>query len=1023
MTPTSNPSFLRRRTASFFCFLSLIVATSVFSAEPAKRRFDLPADTAEKSLKRLAEQSGREVLFPADAVEGVHTKAVKGEMTPQDALDAMLTGTVLIGVQDKKTGSLTVRREKTVELAEKNGASRPASSGAADTKDSVLELDKLEVTGSRIRGLAGAADINPIVTFSRAEIEHAGITSVGELSRLIPQSYSQGSYDGIGFGGQSTGLQNTRDGSIASSVSTSRSTFNLRGLGGANTLVLIDGRRVAKSGIIRGNDAADLAGIPISSIERVDVLLNGASAIYGSDAVGGVINIILRKNYLGSEVALSYENTFESDTAVRTATVTQGLHFGKFRAMISGTLQDRHAFAAVDRPFTATDAWTTLGGTQTLASYSVGGFALGAGVVQATSGTLPGVSPGTEYARIPDGATGAMVPASSYVATTASADLGDRAKYVNLIAPQVNRSGSLRLTYDIAPTHEVFFDGRYSDTKTNIEGMPVNFRGYLSVPANYPGNPFGVPVYLQKTFWELGNLQGSKTAKTSNAALTAGFRGTLPWRDWRYEVTGDWNRAVLNDTNSYSPGLNSTAYNAAIAAQSLVLFYDSRANRPNDLNLLRSLLPRDDQYDRETALTYSASANGSVLDLPAGPLGFAVGAERLEEKAHTWLSTPDSPRVNQSLIGDFKRTNNSAYGEVRVPVLGSKQAIPLVHALDLSAAIRYDKYSDVGGDSSPGFGGTWRPTSWLLFRASRNYSFRAPNLQSLYRPVTSSFVGALPAFGVIVIDRARNNQLLNGFFPASIGGNLALKPEKSISDNFGVVVNVPGTLLKGLSFSIDAQNLDYKDRISTLSFQQIIDLLPERLTRGPNLPTDAAGWPGPITAVDMRATNISKLEVQTIDYQISYQRDTPWGRVDARLALTDYLKYLATPVPGGTPVNTLYQYPTRVSWQTYWTKGALGFGVSGFYQEKQYLNLTYTTPRFRSAVEWNAQFSYDFDRRNNVSTQNDTRLKRWLFAGTKLSLTVNNVFNREPPHVQGNAGFAVTDPRMARYILTVRRTF
>jgi len=228
-------------------------------------------------------------------------------------------------------------------------------------EDSKLVLDKVEVTGSRIRGLLGEADFSPVTSFSRQDIERVGITSIGELSRLIPQAYSTGSYDGIGFGGQSQGQSTTSDGSGATSVNTSRSTINLRGLGTGNTLVLVDGRRLPTTGVIRGNNAGDLSGIPVSSIERIDVLTDGASAIYGSDAVGGVINVILRKHYAGTEVNLTYENTFNSDTAVRTATLTHSINQGKLSLVLSASWQDRHAFAAVDRRFSATDDWTTLG--------------------------------------------------------------------------------------------------------------------------------------------------------------------------------------------------------------------------------------------------------------------------------------------------------------------------------------------------------------------------------------------------------------------------------------------------------------------------------------------------------------------------------------------------------------------------------------------------------------------------------------------------------------------------------------
>ncbi|MBI2250669.1 MAG: TonB-dependent receptor, partial [Brevundimonas diminuta] len=415
----------------------------------------------------------RETLFAAEAVRGVRTAAVKGEFTPKEALDRMLDGTGLMVVQDEKTGALAVKRDSgpNAERVVRMEAATPKDQGKIE--EGKLVLDKYEVTGSRIRSLLGSADINPVVTFGRAEIERAGVTSVGELSRLIPQAYSQGSYEGIGFGGQQQGTSTTGDGSLASATDTARSTFNLRGLGGQNTLVMINGRRVARTGVIRGNDASDLTGIPVSAIERVEVLLGGASAIYGSDAVGGVINIILRRNYSGGELALSYENTFSSDTAVRTATLTYGITKGKLELQLSATAQDRNAFAAVDRRFSATDDWSTRGGTtsfsSTANSFVAGGIVTGAGIVQAQSGNLPGTT--SPFAIIPDNAGTAPLPASAYVSVVSNspggvpAYTGDRAKYVNLISPQQNYSASMRANYRLSPLHDIYFEARHSATE------------------------------------------------------------------------------------------------------------------------------------------------------------------------------------------------------------------------------------------------------------------------------------------------------------------------------------------------------------------------------------------------------------------------------------------------------------------------------------------------------------------------------------------------------------------------------
>ncbi len=892
------------------------------------------------------------------------------------------------------------------------GVAQTAPAGAAQ------KLESFEVTGTRIRGLVGEADFSPVIKFDRVEIEALGLTSMGEISRLIPQAFSQGSYDGVGFGGQHQGQGQVSDGSIAS-VLTQRTNVNLRGLGAANTLILVDGRRMSRSGNIRGSDGYDLTGIPVSSIERVEVLTDGASAIYGSDALGGVINIILRKNYSGTDLTFSYENTFDTDTAVKGVNLTHSLVRGPLSLSLTASYQQRHAFAAVDRLFSSTDDWSKLGGTSSLASagpsFGAGGFALGAGIVQASSGNLPGRT--SPFAVIPDGATSAAQPASAYVSVTGDslgvpAYTGDRAKYVNLISPQFTRTLGFRGGYDLKGGAKFYLNGGYNETRTNIEGMPVNFRNSIIVPANYPGNPFGVQVRLNKTFWELGPIQGQKFTTNSNRNLATGLTGRFG-EGWRYELAASWNRSLLMNENALDPVLDTNVSAPLIAAQRLVLFYDSRAAQPNDLALLRSMLRPGNASDRTDTLTWSASADGPLpwVRLPAGPVQLAAGLESTTEKIATFQSIPDLPTINLSLLGGFKRTLQSSYAETRVPILSAAQRVPLVHRLDLTGAVRYDDYSDVGGDTSPRYGLQLRPAKWLLVRATRNHSFRAPGIQALYRPVTQSTNANTTGF----IDRVRN-ELVTGVMQTRIGGNLDLRPETSVSDNVGVVFELPFRITRGLSLSVDRLRLEYRDQITGLStIQEWSDLFPERLIR------DSAGaQPGRVIGVDTRSTNISRQLVEAYDYQLNLQRPTPWGNLSARLAATEYRRVDSIRIPGAAPVTSLHLRPTRLSWQAFLSRGAYSGGVSGFYQENSWVQAARTQTLFASVIEWNVHASYEFARRS-AGDARFASLWRNPLADTKLSLTVNNVFNREPPHRQGNAGFGVTDPRMARYSLSLRK--
>jgi len=897
----------------------------------------------------------------------------------------------------------------------------PAASSAATTAAAApQQLEALEVTGSRIRLGVEEADFSPMITIGRLEIEQSGLTTMGEISRLIPQAFSTGSYEGVGFGGQQQGTSTTSDGSIAS-VLTQRTNINMRGLGASNTLILVNGRRLARSGNIRGSDGYDLTGIPVSSIERVEVLTDGASAVYGSDAMGGVINIITRKNYSGTDLTFGYENTFSSDTAVRNVSVSHGIVRGPLSLSLTTSYQKRNAFKATDRTFSATDNWASLGGTSTYSAYNAGGFSNGAGVVNVASGTIPGV--GSQYARIPDGATGVGLTAAQFIPTTVSADVGDRAKWVNLISPQFARTVSFRGSYDFTSGLQFYLNGGYNETRTHIEGMPVNFRNSIGqtatpIPGNYPGNPFGVNVVLNKTFWELGPIQGQKFTTNSNLNFATGVSGKFA-ANWRYDLGLSWNRSGLRNENALDPVLDTTAYTAAINARSLVLFYDSRAVQPNNLDLLRSLLRPGNANDRTDTTTWSASADGPLpwLKLPAGPIRLAGGVERTSEDIKTGQSIPDLPTINLSLLGNFKRTLTSAYTETRIPIVSPAQQITVLNRFDLTAAIRHDEYSDAGGDYSPRYGAQVRPFKWLLFRATRNYSFRAPSIQALYRPVTDSTNANTSGF----IDRVRN-ELVTGVLSTKIGGNKDLKPEHAISDNLGLVFEVPFRMFKGLSLSVDRMKLDYRDQIASLStLQEYSDLLPERLIR------DATT--NKVIGIDTRSANLARQLLETYDYALNYARGTPWGSFNARIAATEYRQLDSIRIPGAAPVTSLYLRPTRLSWQTFWSKGPYGAGVSGFYQENSWTSATRTTTQFASVIEWNVQASYDFGFKalQQRLSGSGASMSRWQslwaspLADTKLSIAVNNVLDREPPHRQGRAGFGVTDPRMARYSLTLRK--
>lgn len=310
-------SLLRSLSAgAAFAALSLVSLAQA----TATKSFNVPAASAPAAIKAFSAQSGVEVLVPTDAVEGIRTNAVSGTMTPRAALEKMTADTGLVVVQDEKTGALGLRRDPA-----KNAESRPDKVQAAKiekTETGAVKLEKISVLGTRIRQTETEGP-SPVNTYDTEYIRSSGAMTLADFLNQIPQTYS-----GIAFGRASTPNElNPEFGqrtetttpafnlvlgtSAASPAQTGVSGVSLRGLGSGSTLVLVDGRRAAQSA--NGNRATDtrqgfvdLNTIPLGMIDHIEVTTDGASAIYGADAVAGVINIVLKKNYTGTELTGNY---------------------------------------------------------------------------------------------------------------------------------------------------------------------------------------------------------------------------------------------------------------------------------------------------------------------------------------------------------------------------------------------------------------------------------------------------------------------------------------------------------------------------------------------------------------------------------------------------------------------------------------------------------------------------------------------------------------------------------------------
>ena len=326
--------------------LALLSAATAFAAEAARQAFDVPAGDARPALRQFAAQAKREIVFPVDLVGGLKTNAVKGELTPREAIDTMLAGTGLVAALDQQTGAFAVRRSTPLPGPKETARADSTPTTRAESQQAI-ELDRFEVTGSRLKQTE-VEGFSPVIAFEAAFIERSGFGTLSEFLQTLPQNYTGAATGRLGVPNDANPTLFTR--------SAGQSGVGLRGLGSNSTLVLIDGRRAPLSGKANPSTTPpqsffDVNTIPFGMVERIEVLTDGASAIYGTDAIGGVINIILKKNYNRVEAKARFAGTTHGGGFERGATLTSGYNRGRIKATLVIDFFEREALLANQRWF------------------------------------------------------------------------------------------------------------------------------------------------------------------------------------------------------------------------------------------------------------------------------------------------------------------------------------------------------------------------------------------------------------------------------------------------------------------------------------------------------------------------------------------------------------------------------------------------------------------------------------------------------------------------------------------------
>jgi|GEM_PF-57961 len=743
---------------------------------------DIPAQPLAQALAAVASQTGLQLVYVSDVVGKHRSHAVSAGMTIDAALVRLLEGS---GLRFEYLNPHTLRI-----LAI---APSPVSATSNPTTE---QLEEVVVAGSHLKRSSAESSMMPLLIISKGELSKAGVQTGQELLELISANQSFGSWN------ETMGLNNGLQGFTAAS---------LRGLGLQRTLVLMNGQRFAPYAL--SGQGADLSAIPSAALERIEVLQDGASAIYGTDAIGGVINFVLRHDYQGAEVNANYFVTEHGGANNGRINATAGigdLEEDRYNAFISADYLQQQPLQASERSSTVTGYLPSLGIDRTAPNSFPANITQPAGFgSDARNPTIP----------YPNGATpGSCTPPLSFPTPNAPFQCRfDSARVIQTIPETDKASVIARVTRQLGSQQQLFAEGSYY-TGTFIQRIsptPVPNDSTLTLPptsAFYPtpfvaslaGGNVSLPLELNYRPIELGPRVDRLTAEQWRAL--AGLKGQLA--GWDYELTGNY--TTSREVDRYVSGYLSEPLFGALLRSGVV---DPFAfNSPAVVAQMRAAEftgwvsdSRADNYGGTYLMTKS------VLRAPGGPLALAVGAEvrreRLEQRSSDAYASGEIFGSAVASLPQVQRSVYALFGEVNVPI---------ARGLEAGFALRSDYYSDFGSAINPKVSLRWAPLPTVSARAAYDTGFRVPTLYDLFQPPAFAFTKSNFS-DPLRCGVTHSTSDCDTEFLARSGGNSALTPEKSRQWGAGLVFRpVPG-----LSSSLDYFRVELRNVIDTLQAEEI----------------------------------------------------------------------------------------------------------------------------------------------------------------------------------------------------------
>ena len=749
--------------------------------------------------------------------------------------------------------------------------------------EDTAQLDRIEVTGSRIKR-ADIESASPVFVIQREEIERTGLTSIGDLLQDLP----------IAGAALNTQFNNGGNGETR---------LDLRNLGSNRLLVLLNGRRFASNlgGIV------DLNNIPVAVIKRVEILKDGASSIYGSDAIAGVVNIITRDDFEGMQTN-AYIGQFEGDNdgEIQAYDFSIGTTSDRGSVFFSGSYVKAEPVFAGDREISAEPQFGTgnaFGSSGTpqgrLGAVALGSFGLT-------------TDPGTNVTG--PGGLGAAAFREGDFSSGAPGDGADRYNFAPqnyMLTPQERTSIFTQGTYDLTDDIRLSVEAAYNNRESTQLLAPTplflgllgsNLAADVGVSAQNPFNVFGID--LNPSSWLLGRRLLEAGPRLFNQDVDSyrfglGLEGSFQVFDRYFDWDVNYVYGRIDRADTDFGEINVQRVQQALSAEcvtdpSCVPLNVFGGQGPDGTGTITPEMVDYITFVKHETFgnrlrNYTANVTGELLELPAGPLGFAVGYEYRQEEG---FDSPDalvsagitSGNARQPTDGNY--SVDEFYAELAIPLLSGAS---FAERLDFSVSSRYSDYDTFGDTTNSKVGFEWQPIDDLLVRATWSEGFRAPSINELFAgqgdsfPVLNDPCNSVDTDGDGTLDTVPNlpgcSGVPDGYVQANPqiritqGSNPNLQPETSESWTMGFVYS-PGWV-DGLDMSVDFYQIELENTITTIGAQTILNACANQGSFCSLIERSAQGI---VTDLLNAGVNIGGTDVEGVDFLVSYSLpETDWG--------------------------------------------------------------------------------------------------------------------------------------------------